>query len=158
MNHQISKSNRRNWIILNLLSMTFIVIFFYTGKYFEQPYLFFAGGAISLVLLIISFKMGFVKTKLWRLVHTKKEDLDERQILVVLNALRYSYVVFVMFCLVIIYGFALVNKGPINVLVAACLLYSAHVLPAVIIGWTEKRSVTVKTVNNIILIAYFNLP
>lgn len=139
MYHQISKSKRRNWIFLNFFSLALILVFFYAGKYFEMPVLFFTGGTIALVLLIISFRNGFVKTKLWRMVHSKKEDLDERQTAVVLNALRFSYVAFVILCLVIIYGFALVNRGPINVLIAACLLYSAHVLPAVIIGWTEKE-------------------
>jgi hypothetical protein len=38
----------------------------------------------------------------------------------------------------IIYGFALAERGPIDVVIAACLLYLAHILPAAIVGWKEK--------------------
>ncbi|HKL32487.1 MAG TPA: hypothetical protein VJ919_08140 [Tangfeifania sp.] len=71
------------------------------------------------------------------MVHSNK-DLDERQNQVLLGALKNSYSVFTISVLLLVYGFALFDKQPIDVLLAACLLYVAHILPAAIIGWKEK--------------------
>lgn len=57
---------------------------------------------------------------------------------VMLNSLKYSYSAFTIIVLVIVYGFAIAEQGPIDVVIAACLLYIAHTLPAAIVGWKEK--------------------
>ena len=138
MNHQLSQQSRRVWIIINYISVALIVFFFYFGRFLEQPVVFFTGGGLSLLIAGATFYKTFVRTQLWKIVHSAKNSLDERQMQVVLNALRYSYSVFVILTLLLIYGFALVDKEPINVLVAACILYLAHTLPAAVVGWTEK--------------------
>lgn len=74
------------------------------------------------------------------MVHTSSKNLDEREMQVVLNALRYSYSIFTIVCLLIIYVFAIVEYQPIDVLLAGGLLYLAHSLPAAIVGWNEKIS------------------
>ncbi|NQU86617.1 MAG: hypothetical protein HQ541_12725 [Mariniphaga sp.] len=137
MQKQLSKSARQTWITINFVSILLIVFFFYLGRSLEKPPVFFIGGTLAAVLTIISFIKVFIQTGLWKMVH-KTNTLDERQMQVLLNALKYSYSVFVIFSLLIIYGFAVVNKEPINVLIAACLLYLAHILPAAIVGWKEK--------------------
>ncbi len=76
---------------------------------------------------------------LWKLTHTSSKKLDERQMLVVNRALSISYSIFVIMVLLIIYAYALVEKGPIDVVLAICLLYLAHTLPAAFIAWTEKE-------------------
>ena len=138
MNHQLSKQSRRVWIIINYFSVALIVFFFYFGRFLEKPIVFFIGGGLSLLIAGVTFHKVFIKTHLWKLVHTSKSKLDERQMLVVLNALRYSYSAFAIVILLLIYGFAIIDKEPVNVLVAACILYLAHTLPAAIVGWTEK--------------------
>ena len=65
--------------------------------------------------------------------------LDEREIQVVLKSLRISYSIFTIFCLIIIYGFALIASDPVDVLIAGTLLYMAHTLPAAVVGWNEKN-------------------
>jgi len=57
---------------------------------------------------------------------------------VMLVSLKYSYSIFSIVTLIIIYGFAVVEQGPIDVVIAACLLYLAHTLPAAITGWKEN--------------------
>lgn len=62
------------------------------------------------------------------------KTLDERQIQVILKATRISYSIFVIVVLILIYGFALIAKGSIDVVIAAYLLYLAHLLPASILA------------------------
>ncbi len=76
------------------------------------------------------------------MVHTSSKNLDEREMQVVLNALRYAYSIFAIICLIIIYAFAIAEYQPIDVLLAGGLLYLAHTLPAGIVGWKEKNIAT----------------
>jgi uncharacterized Tic20 family protein len=94
---------------------------------------------LSLVTVILSFIIVFGSTGIWKMSHQRMKALDERQIQVILNATRISYSVFVIVALILIYGFALIEKGPIDVVIAASLLYLAHLLPASILAWTEKE-------------------
>ena len=137
MEQQLSKQSRRVWIMFNYISVALIVLFFYIGKT-NKPIVFFIGGGISLLIAGATFYKVFIKTQLWKIVHLSKSKLDERQMQIVLNALRYSYSAFVIITLLLIYGFAIVGKEPVNVLVAGCLLYLAHTFPAAFIGWTEE--------------------
>ena len=41
--------------------------------------------------------------------------------------------------IVIVYFFAILGLGPFDVVVAATLLYLAHILPTSILAWTEKE-------------------
>ena len=134
----MSMQTRRFWVIINYLSIIFLLSFFYTGKYFNWTVLVLIGEAASLLLFIVSFIKGFINTKLWRMSHTSSKNLDERQLQVLLNSLKYSYSIFTIITLIIIYGFAVAELGPIDVVLAGCLLYMAHTLPAAIIGWNEK--------------------
>jgi len=138
MQNELSKPVRKAWITVNILSILVIVFFFYLGKIQEKPIVFFIGAGFTVIVTIFSFIKVFVKTGLWKMVHSGNTELDEREMQVVLKALKYSYSVFVIFILLLIYGFALFNREPINIILAACLLYIAHILPAIIIGWTEK--------------------
>ncbi len=137
--NQLSKTKRQIWISMNFLSLVAIIVFYYASKYFAEPLVFLVGGAISAIVLIISFIKVYAQTGLWKMVHSGKHNLDERQMEVVMNALRYSYVIFAISVLILIYGFTLFVKGPIHVLVAGGFLYFAHILPAAIIGFRENE-------------------
>ncbi len=134
----MSRQTRRLWVIINYLSIIFLLSFFYTGKYLNWTVFVFIGEAASLLLFVFSFIKGFIKTHLWRMSHTSTKNLDERQLQVLLNSLKYSYTIFTIITLIIIYGFAVAELGPIDVVIAGCLLYVSHTLPAAIIGWKEK--------------------
>ena len=138
MNKELSKTARKSWITVNFLSLVLIVFFFYLGRGLGKPVIFFIGSGISLMVVVYTFIRVFIQTGLWKMIHGGQSQLDERQTWVVLQAIKFSYSIFTILVLLIVYGFAVLNLGVIHVLVAACLLYLAHVLPAVIIGWKEK--------------------
>ena len=93
---------------------------------------------LFLAIAIVSFMYAFVMTGLYKFTHRKYSTLDEREVQVVNKALRYSYSIFTILVLVIIYVYAIFENGPIDVVIAAGLLYFAHMLPAGILGWNQK--------------------
>lgn len=139
MEQKISKTNRRIWIVINYMSVIFILTIFYAGKNLEWPSYVLISGIVAIIVFVFSFIQVFIGTSLWKMVHASDEILDERQIKVVLSSLKYSYRTFTIVCLAIIYGFAVAEQGPIDVVLASCLLYFAHTLPAIIVGWLEKE-------------------
>lgn len=138
MKNQKSRTQNRVWILLNYLSLIVGMLLFYTVKIYHWPlfFLFFEIGII--VIFLISLFKAFIITKFWEMVHTSSKNLDEREMQVVLNALRYAYSIFAVICLIIIYAFAIAEYQPIDVLLAGGLLFLAHTLPASIVGWNEK--------------------
>ena len=136
--NSMTKQNRKLWIIVNYLSIILILSFFYSGKYYDWPVLVIVFETASIIMLIFSFIKVFIKTQLWKMTHTSDKNLDERQLQVMLNSVKYSYGAFTIIVLVIVYGFAIAERGPIDIEIAACLLYIAHTLPSVIVGWMEK--------------------
>ena len=132
------KLKNRFLITLNLISLVLMIAFFYLVKFNRWQISFIFAEVVSIALFILSFYLGFIKTKFWKIVHTKSKNLDEREMQVVLNALRYAYGIFVIISLVIIYAFAVAEYKPIDVVLAGGLLYFAHTLPAAIVGWNER--------------------
>jgi uncharacterized Tic20 family protein len=96
---------------------------------------------IPLIGLIISFKTAFGISNLWKLTHTSFSKLDEREMQLVYKATTYSYSIFTILCIAMIYIINLLGLAIIDVVAAACLLYIAHILPASIIAWNDKTSV-----------------
>ena len=138
MKNAKSRNQNRAWILLNYLSLIGGVSLFYTVKIYHWPlsFLLFEIGIIT--ILLFSFFKAFIITKFWKIVHTSSKNLDEREMQVVLNAVRYAYSIFAIICLILIYAFAIAEKQAIDVLLAGGLLYLAHTLPAAIVGWKEK--------------------
>jgi hypothetical protein len=137
----LSKKKRRIGVVLNIAAL-FLTVFLFELIRFDMGIGKIAGivlMGLSLVKVILSFIIVFVSTGIWKMSHQRMKALDERQIQVILNATRISYSVFVIVALILIYGFALIEKGPIDVVIAASLLYLAHLLPASILAWTEKE-------------------
>ncbi len=142
MEQQNFRKQNRYWILLNYLSLIAVLIFFYILKYLQWPLFSVIFEIGSVAILIISFFRAFIKTKFWKMVHTSSKNLDEREMQVALNALKYAYSIFTIVCLIIIYAFAITKYLPIDVLLASGLLYLAHTLPAAIVGWNEKNIAT----------------
>jgi len=139
MKNQNSRKQNRVWITINYLSLIVGMLLFYTVKFLHWPLscLFFEIGIFAIFL--ISLFKAFIITGYWKMVHTSSKNLDEREVHVVLNALRHAYGIFAITCLIIIYAFAIAEYQPIDVLLAGGLLYLAHTLPAAIVGWNEKK-------------------
>lgn len=139
MKNQNSRKQNRVWISLNYLSLIAGLLLFYTVKSFHWPLSFLLFEIGIFTSFLISLFKAFIKTGFWKMVHTSYKDLDEREMQVALNALRYAYSIFTIICLIIIYAFAIAEYQPIDVLLAGGLLYLAHTLPAAIVGWNEKK-------------------
>lgn len=137
----LSRKKRRIGVVLNIAALLIAVILFELMRF--NAGIGTTAGVISiglfLLLVIGTFMAVFGATGIWKLSHQKMKSLDERQIQVVLNATRISYSVFVILVLILIYGYAIMEKGPIDVVIAVALLYLAHLLPASILAWTEKE-------------------
>lgn len=138
--HEMSRSDRRTSVILNYLSVAVIAIVIDMREalgWGAVPVILAACGA--LILGLVTFMRVFWRTRLWKITHAGFKGLDERQVQVVYGALRNSYWIFAVVCLVILYLNALLEKGHIPVLVAGAVLYSAHTLPAAVVAWTENE-------------------
>ena len=137
-----SRTLRRGYVALNLASLIIL-----EGLYYGWV----AGGVhnpvavglivVCLITLVLSFLHVIWRTGLWRLTHTGVENLDERQVMVTREALRYSYGIFVPFILAAMFAAAVAadfDRNIFDVMLPAGLLYLAHILPATILAWREK--------------------
>lgn len=141
MEHNISRKNRRLGVLLNYMALILAVVIFEIIKYDMglSNWIGFSLIGVFLLVLIVSFTYTFGITGLWKLTHKKTENLDEREIQVVTNSVKISYSVFTILVIVVIYLFAVFGMGPFDVVIAATLLYLAHILPTSILAWTEKE-------------------
>lgn len=142
MTQQNFRKWNRYWIFLHYFSLIATLVVFYTGKYLYWPSCTIIIGIGFMVILIISFFRAFIRTKFWKMVHTSYKNLDEREMFTVLKSLQFSYSIFTITSLIIIFTFALIGYHRIDVLLAAALLLLAHTLPAAIVGWNEKYSLS----------------
>ncbi len=141
MDHNIPIQNRRIGVLINYFALVMTLVFFEITKYGIglSHWAGFAFAGVFLLILILSFVYVYVNSGLWALTHKKTENLDERQIQVVTNAIRVSYSTFVIIVIILVYLFAILGVGTIDVVFAASLLYLAHIIPASILAWTEKE-------------------
>jgi len=141
MERNISLKNRRLCVLINYTALILGVFAFEAIKYKMglPEWVGLSMIGILLIILIISFLFAYGITGIWRLAHKKTENLDEREIQVVTNSIRISYTIFAIMVIVIVYLFAIFGLGPFDVVIAATLLYLAHILPTSILAWTEKE-------------------
>ncbi len=141
MENNISLSQRRIGVIINYISLILAVMAFefIKSKTGLPAWLGFSLMGISLMALVLSFAYVYGKTRIWHLAHKKSDHLDEREIQVVMNSIRISYSIFTIAVIVVVYLFAILGLGPFDVVIAATLLYLAHILPTSILAWTEKE-------------------
>ena len=138
---EMSKPTRRLLIAINYLCVVLFLVLFAVGKYLGWSLPVAIALAAVVVILLVSFILAHIKTRLWRLAHTKAENLDERQIQVTHESLRYSYGIFTVISLAILLIIAVMSGGDDSmlILIFASLLYLAHTLPSSIIAWTERE-------------------
>ena len=142
MNGAESQTTRRRYVALNLVSLFLLEVLYYGWV---------AGGVhnrvavglivVCLIGLFLSFLRVIWRTGLWSLTHAKAENLDERQVMVTREALRYSYQIFVPCSLLLMFAAAVAANHVIHIFDAvlpAGLLYLSHILPGSILAWREK--------------------
>lgn len=141
MQRSMPKSNRRIAVVINYSCVILFLVFFYSGSYFGWSLPVVIGTVAAAVAVLTSFVLLHIRTRLWKLVHTKIEDLDERQVQVTHESLRQSYGIFSVLSLIVLMCIALLGGGRDSILmiIFAGLLYLAHTLPSSIIAWKEKE-------------------
>ena len=90
-------------VVINYVSLILILVVFYAVQILGLNKLFILVVIMLLLVLIISFNSAFKKTGLWKLVHRSQKHLDERELQIIHKAIRLSYSIFVILCLVLIY-------------------------------------------------------
>lgn len=140
MEEKRTKYTWRLSLVVNFISVALLIIVFEILKNTGQNNWLVLLEITLLAIAIASFIYAFANTGLFKFTHTKFSALDEREVQIINKSLRYSYSIFTILVLVIIYVYAIIKNGPIDVVIAAGLLYFAHVLPAGILGWTQKRN------------------
>jgi predicted PurR-regulated permease PerM len=137
---EMTKRNRKIAVIVNYLSVLAIGLVIKVGEWagFNIGVIITA-AIIATVIAAVTFYLIYWRTQLWRLVHTRFGRLDEREVQLVYEALRYSYTIFIVACLIIIYINVIAEQGYFSALVPTGLLYLSHALPASIVAWTEKE-------------------
>ena len=138
---EMSKPTRRLLIAINYLCVVLFLVLFAVGKYLGWSLPVAIALAAVVVILLVSFILAHIKTRLWRLAHTKVENLDERQIQITHESLRYSYGIFTVISLAILLIISVISGDDDSMLslIFASLLYLAHTLPSSIIAWTERE-------------------
>jgi uncharacterized membrane protein len=138
---ETSKSTRRLLVVVNYVCVVLFLALYAVGKYLGWGLAVVVALAAVAAILLVSFILAHIKTRLWRLAHAKAENLDERQIQVTHESLRHSYTIFTIISLVILLIVAVVSGGDDSmlILIFAGLLYLAHTLPSSIIAWTERE-------------------
>ena len=136
-----SKSKRRMCIILNYGFLLTSVLFALIGESFGWSLLVKISFWVSVAICLLTLWSIHFKTGLWKLVHAKVDDLDEREIALTHNSLRYAYGIFSIIVLTTILYMIVFDMGSqiLRFVVFWALLYLAHTLPSSIIGWTEYR-------------------
>jgi hypothetical protein len=134
---------RRRWVTLNYLSVVLILAWYYLlPDTIRSGPVMIAVALLLLGMAVSSFLVVHMRTGLWRIVHSRVDDLDERQVQVAHVALRRSYTAFTIICLALLvaqgiaghWGFVL-----FDVVLPAALIYVAHSLPSSILAWTERE-------------------
>lgn len=137
MKINFSRPARRLFILLNYLFLISMTGFYELALDFHKQDLFLILAGVSFILLAITFTVVYVRTGLWSFAHRKFSMLDEREVQVSLSSLRYAYAIFTVIALIIIYLVS-VFEVSLSILLAAAMVYLAHILPASIIAWNSR--------------------
>lgn len=136
---ELNKSikSRRVGVILNFLLLALIIFQNELIRFDLLPQNYKYLKIILIVFILITHFSFFGKTGLWKFTHKRKNDLDERELELSNQALRFSYSVFAVLIISFLYIFNWLNFK-VTMIEIGSFLYLAHVLPAYYISWTEK--------------------
>ena len=126
------KLNSIHFMLMNYLSLIFIVITFQYMRDIEWTWVFVTSEVFFVTLFIISFYFSYFKTGTWRFVHKSLDKLDERELKIVGTTSKLSYAIFTIIALAIMFILS-ITEWRINIIFTVALIYFAHILPASIL-------------------------
>jgi len=92
---------------------------------------------VFLLMFVIGFYLGFIRTGLWQFLHKPLRQMDEKDFEITSRALRIAYTVFALFIISLLLIFSFARYSPDLVSVIGIFLL-AHTLPAATVGWTKS--------------------
>lgn len=128
-----------HFMLMNYLSLIFIVITFQYLKDVDWTWLFISSEVFFITLFLISFYFSYMKTGTWGFVHRSLEKLDEREIKIVGKTSKLSYAIFTVVALLIMLILS-ITEWSINIVFTAALIYFAHILPASILVVKNRKA------------------
>ncbi len=126
-------------VIINYVSLMFMLVIFYAVKVLGCNKLFLILEIIPLIIMRISFNIAYHKSGLWKFIHKSQKTLDERESQILHKSIRMSYNIFVILCLSLILIYAIVERNPIDIVLAVSLGYISHTLPAAVIAFSGEE-------------------
>lgn len=149
MGKNMSRNKRRIFVVLNFFFMIFFIVFFIRGEYTSWNLGLIMVVSISFLIFIFSIVILYGRTNLWKLTHTKTDELDEREIYITHQAFRKSYEIFGVLSLILLFFifftvrysfFTLTPRGhySLGLILLMALNYLFNIIPAAILAWTEK--------------------
>ncbi len=139
-------TGRRIQVMVNyaaLLLMNIAFYFVFTGE--NTSHIYDVIGLTSIIVVGVTFRSVHWKTGIWKLAHTKSEELDERELSLTHWALSQSYAWFAVICLVIMFAFSLTGRMnfcpqyTISMPLVVSLIYLSHTLPCSMIAWKAGK-------------------
>jgi len=124
----------RSGIVINLVALGFIILSF-TDKNYSRGKLWLIITAIfALLVLIYTYYYSFSQTGLWRETHTIIPGKSQLTTGERARALSFAYSVFTIILIVFLL-YQVLSKTIPHIAAVAGLIYLAHILPAVYLGW-----------------------
>ena len=95
---------QRRWLIAsNLAALAILVVFYQLFRDVRSDGLVIAILVGLILLVITTYYFTFQRTRLWKLVHAKDNELDERELQINNIGLKYAYAIFTIIALLVIY-------------------------------------------------------
>ena len=126
--------NLRILIIANLVALSYIVLSWELFQDNHTDTLVLIAQGMSLATLLITYYAAFWHTGLWKYTHRKVDQLDERELAENDRALRFAYSSFTVLVLALLLIYVLADIS-LTIIPVVSLIYLAHILPAVYLGW-----------------------
>ncbi len=130
--------NLRILIIANLVALSYIILSWELFKDNQADTLVLIAQGMSLATLLITYYAGFWHNGLWKYTHKKVDQLDERELAENDRALRFAYSSFTVFVLALLLIYVLLEIS-LTIIPVVSLIYLAHILPAVYLGWRQRN-------------------
>jgi len=132
------KLNNIHFMLMNYLSLIFIVITFQYLKDLDWTWMFISSEVFFITLFLISFYFTYLKTGTWSFVHRSLEKLDESELKIVGKTSKLAYAIFTIIALAIMLVLS-VTEWSINIVFTIALIYFAHILPASILVIKNRK-------------------
>lgn len=124
-------------IVLNIVSLAFIVLSWSASPVNRSKMGLIVTGIFALLVLIYTYYYSFWQSGTWNFAYRSIKNHDHSEYAISIRALRFAYIIFAI--LVLVYLIYLVpGKNTPQIIPIVGLIYFAHILPGVYIGWKTK--------------------